>query len=396
MLHKLLQIPRISLFTAYITTILFIACNTKNEPRHKNNKNITAQEVKLIYARRFEIKKQKTHKTITVKKPWKKAGFAYTYIVTKDTIVKNTDKNTTVIQSPVNRIACVSATHMAMISKLNATDKLAAIADADNTHNPVIIDKVNTGKIKETGSYDHMNFEKMVEINPDLIFESATGSSYDNYPKLRELGLNVAFVAAYMETHPLGKLEWIKYFGAFLGKSKLADSIFTSISKKYQVLKKLTKNIKHKPLVIAGYPKKDTWIAPGGNSYFARFLKDAGVRYVWADDTTSGNMHLSFETAFQKGLKADYWVNSRLSGISTYNTRAGDERFAAFKSVKNKNVYNNDRRTNEHNRNDYWETGTVEPHIILKDLIKIFHPEKVPAHQLKYYRKIIADSSSSN
>lgn len=67
---------------------------------------------------------------------------------------------------------------------------------------------------------------------------------------------------------------------------------------------------------------------------------------------------------------------------------AEDNRYANFAAVKTGNVYNNNARINNSGGNDYWESGTSNPDIVLSDLIKILHPEILPNHQLVYYRKL--------
>ncbi|BAL99694.1 MAG: hypothetical protein KatS3mg049_2263 [Caldilinea sp.] len=51
-------------------------------------------------------------------------------------------------------------------------------------------------------------------------------------------------------------------------------------------------------------------------------------------------------------------------------------------------MYNNNARLNEYGGNDYWEGGLANPDVVLADLIKIFHPELLPDHELVYYRKL--------
>ena len=74
--------------------------------------------------------------------------------------------------------------------------------------------------------------------------------------------------------------------------------------------------------------------------------------------------------------------------LSMQQVVAEDNRYADFKAVKNRQVFNNNARVNEAGGNDYWEGGISNPDLVLSDLIKIFHPELLPDHKFVYYRQL--------
>ena len=127
---------------------------------------------------------------------------------------------------------------------------------------------------------------------------------------------------------------------------------------------------------------------PAGDSYVAKYLNDAGANYLWSDDNTSGSLPLSFEVVLERAANADYWLNFSQSWQSLQDLLNEDQRYTAFQAVKTGNLYNNDAQLNEYQGNDYWESGISNPDIVLSDLIKIFHPQILPKHQLVYYRKL--------
>lgn len=134
-------------------------------------------------------------------------------------------------------------------------------------------------------------------------------------------------------------------------------------------------------------PYKGTWYMPGGHSYIANTLNDANGAYPWANDTHTGGIQLDFETVFATGLKADIWINPGLA--TTLNDITGvDSRLTDFRPVQEGLVYNSNKRINPKGANDYWESGLVNPHIILADLINIIHPGLLPEHELFYYQKL--------
>jgi iron complex transport system substrate-binding protein len=128
---------------------------------------------------------------------------------------------------------------------------------------------------------------------------------------------------------------------------------------------------------------------PAGKSYVAKYLSDAGGKYLWSDDKSAGSLPLSFEVVLERAANADYWLNFSQSWQSLKDVVAEDSRYADFQAVKTGNLYNNNTRVNDSGGNDYWEGGISNPDIVLSDLIKILHPEILPNHQLFYYRKFI-------
>jgi iron complex transport system substrate-binding protein len=149
----------------------------------------------------------------------------------------------------------------------------------------------------------------------------------------------------------------------------------------------LTDSVTEKPTVFANTPFEGTWYMPGGQSFTAQLLADAGADYLWADDESTGTLFLDFETVFDQAATADYWINIGFFG-GLADLTAADERFSDFAAYQNNGVYNNDARTNDFGGNDFYEGGVANPHLVLADLIKIFHPELLPDHEFVYYRLV--------
>jgi iron complex transport system substrate-binding protein len=134
-------------------------------------------------------------------------------------------------------------------------------------------------------------------------------------------------------------------------------------------------------------PFKGTWYLPAGDSYMAHFIEDAGGGYKWADTKGDGSLGLNFEAVAPEALTADYWLN-----IGYVDTREGiaakDPRYASFQSFKTGKLYNNNKKTNDLGSNDYWESGAVNPDVVLADMISILHPELLPGRTLVYYKQL--------
>jgi ABC-type Fe3+-hydroxamate transport system, periplasmic component len=233
-----------------------------------------------------------------------------------------------------------------------------------------------------------VNVEQALDLNPDLIMTYGVGNpEFDAHPKLLEAGLKVVLNSEYMESTPLGRAEWIKFTAAFFNQEMAANKAYAAIANRYREIAAKAREVANKPTVLANAPFRGTWYMPGGKSYVAQLLADAGATYLWADDTSSGSQPLSFEEVFERAQNADFWLNPG-SAKSLSELQQIDERFSQFTAFQKGNVFNNNKRLNENGGNDYWETGVTNPHLILADLIKILHPELLPDHELFFYQQL--------
>jgi iron complex transport system substrate-binding protein len=190
-----------------------------------------------------------------------------------------------------------------------------------------------------------------------------------------------------MEASVLGRLEWVKLVGAFLDRDGIAERKFDSLETEYGKVKRLAASARSRPKVIGGLSRKGVWTVPGGRSYVAGLLRDAGAEYPFADDTTSGIRNLGFETVYRAGVDADFWLNAEWAK-SLKDIEDEDERYRDFKAFKAKRVFSNTKRMAPNGSNDYWESGVVNPHLLLSDLVKVLHPELLPDYRL-YYTKAL-------
>jgi iron complex transport system substrate-binding protein len=191
-----------------------------------------------------------------------------------------------------------------------------------------------------------------------------------------------------VETTLLGRSEWLKFTAAFLNRDGLAQRRFAQMVERYEAYAARVRDVPaaQKPSVFGGFLHRDVWYVPGGDSYIARLVADAGGVYRWADDAHRASIPLSFEAVFERAGDAEVWFTSGLDWFTRADLRAANERYGAFKAFRDSRVYNHNARLNEHQANDYWESGIVEPDIVLADVIKILHPDRLPDHPLKYYR----------
>jgi len=228
----------------------------------------------------------------------------------------------------------------------------------------------------------------LIKRNDKVALYGIGGESAGYIGKLKELGIKVLFNADYLETDPLGKAEWIKMIGSLYAREDMADSIFRNIESEYNQLKLfIRKNAPEKPKVLLGLPFRDTWFISPGNSYISGLLDDAGGDYLWKQTTSLVSMPTGIENVFLKALDADYWLNAG-SAETMNEIMSIDPRLSELRCFKNGNVFNNNKRINANGGNDYWESGSLNPDIILKDIATILHPGLFRDYDLFYYRKL--------
>ena len=188
----------------------------------------------------------------------------------------------------------------------------------------------------------------------------------------------------------LGRAEWIKFIAAFYNKEALAAKVFDGIVAQYQTYQNLASNIStdKTPTVFSGTLWRGTWFMSGGKTYIVQLIKDAGGNYLWSDNDSRQTLPLDFEVVYDRAHNADHWLPMRNDWTAMENVSSTDPRYESFNAFKKGQISNANARLTEHGGNDYFEMGLIEPHLILADMIKIFHPELLPDYKLKYHQKL--------
>lgn len=353
--------------------------------------NSSSSPDRLLYARRFTIEKNKDFTRVRIINPWQNAGnVSMEYLlVKKGSPVPEGKDSSRVIFVPVKKIICMSVTHAAMISALGEDNSISAVSGKGLVYSPELRARFGKGEIPDVGYEAGLNNELILKIAPDLVMMYGVGGESAGYiSKIRELGIRVLFNADYLETGALAKAEWIKLLGALYCKEEIADSIFNAESRLYEEIINITSNVEEKPKVLLGLPYKDVWYISPGNSYISNIIADAGGEYLWSGTEADEAMPFGLENVYMHALDADFWFNTGTAS-SLNEILAVDPRFADLPCFKKGNIYNNNLRINDTGGNDYWETGSVHPHLILRDIALILHPDLFGNNEsLIFYRKL--------
>jgi iron complex transport system substrate-binding protein len=289
------------------------------------------------------------------------------------------------IRVPVSATICMTALQLSNFTALDAHDVVKGITGTKNLFNNDILQRVKDGRIVKIGMEGNFDTEMVLAANPDIIFISP--SKRGGYDAIRETGITLVPHLGYKELDPLGQAEWVKLVGMFIGKEEEACQVFAGIESRYNELKEKVNSLQLKklPTVMSGEMHYGYWHAVGGKNYLAQIFRDAGATYVIDDDETSGE-DLEFEKLYAIAANADYWrILNSYPGEFTYETlRASEPRNELFKAYKERNViYCNMKQT------PYYESSPVEPDVLLKDLVAIFHPELVEADYTPTYYKLL-------
>jgi iron complex transport system substrate-binding protein len=343
----------------------------------------------LHYAHGFSVTYEGNIKRVVVAKPFQGATAGYTYLLVPEgeaTPAHGPDEK--VIRIPLKSIVCTSTTHIPLLDYLDETDKLVGFPTTDYISSVKTRARVDAGKVQELGVDKGMNLEMLAALKPGIVMGYVTNSDYGQFKKVEDLGIPAVMNAEYLEKHPLGRAEWIKFVALFFDKEKQADSVFNYIEKSYLDTRQRADTVRTRPTVLSGVVYGDAWFLPGGQNYAATLLRDAGCQYLWASDSTNGFLELSFETVYEKAHNADRWI-----GPGSYNSlkeiETADRRYTNFTAFKEKNIYSYNARIGAKGGSEFLELGYLRPDIILKDLLFIAHPNLIPEHTLFFHKRLV-------
>ncbi len=379
----------------YLILIILISqgCRDKSVNFYNDEKlesSRSGSDFSVKYATGFDIEVHHDHTLLTVKNPWQRAeNVNFKYALAGKQLPENKKyKGYQYIKTPVSRVICLSTTHIGFINFLDAEESVIGISGKKYITNNDIFQRIKNGEVKDVGYGSNLNYEVIIDLEPDIVFVYGVSGSVSAYiNKLMELDINVVIVAEYLEETPLAKMEWIKFIAAFYNLEDKAVKKFDSVEYKYNTLVSITGNIGKKPKVLLGLPWRGTWYISGSKSYIAKLIDDAGGYYLWNNLNFRDSQPISLEAVFEKAFTADFWLNPGIVN-NTGEILELDSRFQNLPALRDKKVFNNNNKINKFGGNEYYETGVVEPDVILSDIIYILHPDLLPGHNLKYYKKL--------
>lgn len=369
--------------------LFFLIIGCKNNKKEQNKETDDLKNiVELNHANNFKISEFNNYYILNIEKPWPGAEKGFTYLLFKeDAVIPKDLEYDQKVQIPVENIVVTSTTHIPALEALQEEKTLIGFPGLDYISSEKTRNLINSGKIKELGKNENINTETLIELQPDAVIGFAMDASNKSLETIQKTGIPVIYNGDWTEKTPLGKAEWIKFFGLFYDKIEQAETIFSKIESSYSEVKTLAKSSKNTPRVLSGAMYKDQWYLPYGNSWQAQFIKDANANYIYADTEGNGSMSLSFESVLEKAADADFWIS--VGQYTSYSQLYKEsQHYKQFKAVQNKEVYSVSLAKGETGGVLYFEQGPQRPDLILKDLVSIFHPELLPNYKRAFFKTL--------
>lgn len=358
---------------------LLIACNTSRSDSSFQSEDSLTEETSLL-----RIYKDSLYTRVVVLDNDDSSRPVATYILVPDSCtLPGSLPEGTVVRTPVRNALVYSSVFASALKELGAVAAVRGVVDSRYFKIPEVRQGIETGSIVDAGAAASPTKEKIIEMQPDAIFlsiyEGMDPSDIEN------LGFPVVKMCDQLESTPLARAEWIKLLGLLTGRESEADSIFHSVKEKYNALKSKAKSVDNKPKILTDNLYQGVWYVPGGNSYQAQLIKDAGGNYFKASDESTGSLSLSFEQVLDEAEEADIWL-LKLYGVGDFDYQALrnlDSRYLMFKPAKSKTVWWTDTSTSP-----LYEEFPFHPEFLLAEYIAIFHPQILPDYSFRYFKKI--------
>ncbi|GIV28231.1 MAG: hypothetical protein KatS3mg027_2045 [Bacteroidia bacterium] len=343
-----------------IVILILMSCQSSQDSNSKTqfSSNVTLKNNNFLvkYAKHFGI----LHKNSS-------AHFFVTENF-KDTIFYEINKTYT-------RIAVMGTIPAFQLYMLDAIDKIVAIDDFKYYTNSKIVNKIKQKDIVEIMPNLQWNYELLISIKPQLIVTYSDLRENVNVKQLlQKHSIQHLLYLDYLEEHPLARAEWIKVMGLFTGKYEKAEEIFNDIEQKYLELKQLTDTISKRPKILTEVMYGDVWYIAGNASYISQLIKDSGGKYAFEFHSYNNTRPYSFEYVLKHARDADYWIHLH-QFCSLEQMKKENRKYVLFKAFQERKCFNNNKIQNEYGYNDFYESGICQPHLILKDLISILHPD---------------------
>lgn len=368
----------------YCFLIVLVSC--------KNNEKTATPAISvqntIEYANGLAIYDYDGYSIVKVIQPWPNAKKDFVYVLKeKNGIVPDSLSNYTTIPVPLQSVVVTSTTNIPFLEMLGVENKLIGFPHTDYVSSVKTRQLIDKGLVKNIGQNEKLNMEQLIDISPELIVTFGVDNNNPMMENLQKSGLKVMIQGDWMEQSPLGKAEWIKLYGALFGKEKEAKAYFDNIARDYNAALLSVKNSKAETSVLYGSMYQDQWFVARGNSWVAQFLRDAKSNYLWKDLEGTGSLGLSFEDILDKAKNAGCWIAAGpyKSLAELENTNPHYSQFDAF---KNKNVYTFESKLGATGGTVYYELGPSRPDLVLKDFVKILHPELLPDYKLTFAQKL--------
>lgn len=369
-----------------LLVLTFTGCHDKSSKLADFNRTAYTPE----YASGFDIKGADSRKSVlvTVTNPWQGADSITTCLfIARDGEAAPEDFTGQVLGKDAERIICMSSTHIAMLDAIGETGRVVGVSGIDYISNPDI--QARRDSVGDVGYEGNINYELLLSLDPDLVLLYGVNGASSMEGKLKELDIPFMYVGDYLEESPLGKAEWLMVAAELCNDRSRGAETFGGIAERYRAVKTAVAGSAPavRPKVMLNTPYRDTWFMPSSRSFMIRLIEDAGGEYVYTKNDSDTSVAVDLEEAYLLASSADVWLN-----VGPCNTlaelTAQNPKFAGIPAIRNRMVFNNNRRQTPAGGSDFWESGVIRPDLVLRDLSLILGGKPAEEGELHYYKRL--------
>lgn len=368
-----------SIFVLLILAVCLCSCSGVRNGNGGRVQFSTGQDGSGKYCVYLNIMECGDFNIVTIENPWDTTKILNRYIlVDRNSEIPEDIPDGIVVRIPVEKAIIYSSVHCSIVEQLGAIEAIAGVCEPEYINSDAVKSRIIEGKIADLGNSADPDVEKILDMEADVIIASPFENS--SYGVVEKTGIPIVAAADYMENHPLGKTEWVKFYGLLFGRKLAADSLFAAVDSSYQSLKELVSKSADRPSVLLESMYGGVWDVPCGGSYIGMLHNDAGADYVFGTFDGPGSRTLLFESVFDAAEDADIWLLKNDYTLTYSGLRSQYEPYSNFRAFKEKRIYacNTVKTT-------YYEDITLRPDLILKDFIYIYHPEFLDGYTPAYY-----------
>lgn len=326
----------------------------------------------LKHAERIKVVRHEGYTHVTLADPWNSGKTLHSYLLVPSSqdLPGNLPEGT-VVRTPLKKAVVSTSVHCGLVIRLGRKETIAGICEPQYIHIPWVLEQVKEGNIADCGSGLSPTVEKIIDLNPDAIFLSPFQNS-GGYGQLEHLGVPIIETADYMEASPLGRAEWMKFYGLLFGAEETADSLFHTVEDEYVRLQKLAASDSVHPAVLMDKMVGGVWYVPGGRSTVGKLISDASTLYPWSSNDDSGSLSLPFESVLDKAADCDVWLFRYNSPHDiTYDELLSENQgYDQFKAFQERRAFGCNTATSS-----FYEETPFNPALLLRDIVSITHPQ---------------------
>ena len=353
----------------------------------------------MRYAQHLTMVKHEGYTEVLLANPWKPGKVLHRYLLVPkgeegDQVVEHIKQqsldvqNTDLVRTPVKRSVVFTSPHCQLMYELGCADAIKGVCDLQYINIPDVKRRAAASDssllVTDCGSSMQPSVENIILTKPEALLISPFENS-GGYGKLDKLKIHIIETADYMETSPLGRAEWMKFYGMLFGCEQRADSLFDAIVRDYEALKNQAQRLPEGLSILTERMTGSVWYVPGGKSTIGVLLRDAHAKYIFADDEHSGSLALSPEQIIAKGNKIDVWAFKYFGGnpLSSQDLLKEYHGYQTLSAFKSKNIYECDTSTQP-----FFEVTSFHPEVLLREFILMSHPQATQLGKCRFYRKM--------